>query len=139
MKLVSEIVAVEMEVGVSIRDVTEEVCAFIKKSKVKKGVLHANIVGSTGSITTIEYEPGVIEDLKQAINRFAPQIAKYQHDWAWGDGNGHSHVQAAIIGPSVSIGVLDGKPTLGTWQQIVAINHDIKPRSRQIVLTLVGE
>ena len=103
-----------------------------------EGSLAAAIVGSTGSITTIEYEPGVVEDLKEAINRIAPPGIYYAHEEAWHDGNGHSHVQAALLGPSISLPVRKGRLKLGTWQQVVVINHDNKPRQRTLEVTIIG-
>lgn len=96
------------------------------------------MVGSTGSITTIEFEPGVVADLKDAVDRIAPRDLVYQHELAWHDGNGHSHVQAAIMGPSITLPIRSGKFRLGTWQQVVAINHDNKSRQRSIEITLTG-
>ena len=96
------------------------------------------MVGSTGSLTTIEYEPGVVADLKEAINRLAPPDLPYAHELAWHDGNGHSHVQAALMGPSITLPLRSGKLRLGTWQQVVAINHDNHPRKRSIEVTLIG-
>ena len=97
------------------------------------------MIGSTGSITTIEYEPGVISDLKRAINRMAPPGEAYENEEAWHDGNGHSHVQAALIGPSIVIPIRNGSVSLGTWQQVVVINHDNRPRERTIDVSIVGE
>jgi secondary thiamine-phosphate synthase enzyme len=129
---------VEMQTGPDIKDVTDELNVVLKESGVQEGILSAFIVGSTGSLTTIEYEPGVIADLKAAINRLAPQDAFYAHEEAWHDGNGHSHVQAALLGPSLHLPVRDGRLCLGTWQQVVVINHDNRPRSRPIEVTVIG-
>ncbi len=124
--------------GIDIRDITDELNAFVRQSNIKTGVLCASMTGSTGSLTTIEYESGVVEDLKQAINRIAPPGAVYEHEKAWHDGNGHSHVQAALIGPSISITVRNASMKLGTWQQVVAINHDNRARKRSIEVTITG-
>jgi secondary thiamine-phosphate synthase enzyme len=96
------------------------------------------MIGSTGSLTTIEFEPGVVEDLKQAISRLAPPDLEYEHEKAWHDGNGHSHVQAALLGPSIVIPIRDGQLKLGTWQQVVAINHDNRPRTRTVEVSITG-
>ena len=101
-------------------------------------MLHAFVTGSTGSITTIEYEPGVVQDLKDAVNRLAPPGMDYAHERAWHDGNGHSHVQAALLGPSISVAVRKGRLALGTWQQVVVINHDNRSRSRRVEVTVTG-
>jgi secondary thiamine-phosphate synthase enzyme len=110
----------------------------VKNSRVVQGALTASAVGSTGSLSTIEYEAGVIDDLKKAINRLAPPDHVYAHDLAWHDGNGHSHVQAALLGPSISLPIRHSALRLGTWQQVVAINHDNRNRRRTIEVTIVG-
>lgn len=124
--------------GVGIVDVTHQLDDAVRDSGVKTGTLHATCLGSTGSLTCIEYEPGVVADLARAINELAPPGRDYEHERAWADGNGHSHVQAALVGPSIVIAVRQKKCSLGTWQQVVVINHDIKPRTRQIELTIIG-
>ena len=95
--------------------------------------------GSTGGITTIEYEPGVVADLKRAVNSLAAPGLEYEHEKAWDDGNGHSHVQAALMGPSIALAVRNGSLKTGTWQQVVVINHDNRPRRRPVAVTLIGE
>jgi len=129
---------VSLGMGPDIGDITTELDRLVKRSKIKNGVLCANIVGSTGSITTIEFEPGVVKDLKEAIDRLAPPGMPYAHEQAWHDGNGHSHVQAALLGPSITIAVRNSRLRLGTWQQIVVINHDNHPRDRSIAITITG-
>jgi len=129
---------VEMNTGPDLRDITPALEQLVKKSGIHHGILHATVVGSTGSITTIEYEPGAVQDLKDAIDRMAPRGIDYAHEQAWHDGNGHSHVQAALIGPSLAVAVRNGRLRLGTWQQVVAINHDNRPRSRPIEVTVIG-
>jgi secondary thiamine-phosphate synthase enzyme len=131
-------IGVSLGLGPDMADVTGKLASVVKKGKVKDGTLHASIVGSTGSITTIEYEPGVVEDLKRAIARLAPPDMEYEHEKAWHDGNGHSHVQAALLGPSIAIAVRGGALALGNWQQVVVINHDNRPRDRRVEVTLVG-
>ena len=130
--------SVSLKVGPDIRDITAQLEAALSRAGIENGVLHAFVVGSTGSITTIEYEPGVVEDLKAAIERLAPKGAYYAHEEAWHDGNGHSHVQAALLGPSLSIAVRDGRLALGTWQQVVVINHDNRGRERTVEVTITG-
>jgi secondary thiamine-phosphate synthase enzyme len=130
--------AVDLGEGPDILDITSELDGIVKRSKVFNGVLYATVVGSTGSITTIEYEPGVVQDLKDAIERLAPQGIEYAHEKAWHDGNGHSHVQAALIGPSIAVAVRNGHLRLGTWQQVVIVNHDNRPRHRSIEVTVTG-
>lgn len=133
-----ETVDVSLEVGPDIRDITPALLRCLEKSGIRNGSMHATMVGSTGSLTTIEFEPGVVEDLKQAMNRMAPPDITYAHELAWHDGNGHSHVQAAMMGPSISLPVRDGRLRLGTWQQVVAVNHDNRGRRRSIEVTIIG-
>ena len=131
-------IKISLGTGPDIMDITERLQTVVNLSRVSNGSLHATVIGSTGSLTTIEYEPGVIEDLKDAINRLAPPDIVYKHELAWHDGNGHSHVQAALLGPSLAIPVREGTLYLGTWQQSVVINHDNRPRSRKVAVTVVG-
>ena len=131
-------IEVSLEAGPDMCDITAALSRFIVESNINNGHLSATMVGSTGSLTSIEYEPGVIEDLKGAINRLAPRGAEYAHEKAWHDGNGHSHVQAALLGPSIDVPIRSGKIRLGTWQQVVAINHDNGPRKRTIEVTVFG-
>ncbi len=119
-------------------DISDEVASCVGKSGVDNGLVTVTVPGSTASITTIEYEPGVIEDLKRALERLAPSNISYAHDAKWGDGNGYSHVRAALMKPSLSIPVKDGEMTLGTWQQIVLCDFDNKPRSRSVVVQILG-
>jgi secondary thiamine-phosphate synthase enzyme len=127
-----------MAVGPALEDITGDLKAAVQESGIKDGVLHATAIGSTVSLTTIEHEPGVIEDLKRAIIRLAPPGLGYEHERAWHDGNGHSHVQAALLGPSLSVPIRDGNLTVGTWQQAVIINHDNRARQRRVEVTIIG-
>lgn len=132
-------IEVSLGTGPDIRDVTINFQHHLQESKIRNGHICATMVGSTGSLTTIEYEPGVVEDLKRAINTLAPPGQVYEHEKAWHDGNGHSHVQAALMGPSIALPIHEGRLSLGTWQQVVAINHDNHPRTRKIEITIMGE
>ena len=131
-------VKVEMRVGPDIIDITRQMLEIIKRSGVVDGTMHATVMGSTGSITTIEHEPGVVKDLKEAVNRLAPPELDYEHEKAWHDGNGHSHVQAALVGPSLVVPIRRNQLALGTWQQIVLINHDNRARQRVVEVTVIG-
>ena len=131
-------IEVSLRTGPDMGDITSALEQVIAESGIKTGQLCANVVGSTGSITTIEYEPGVVEDLKRAIASLAPPGLEYEHEKAWHDGNGHSHVQAALMGPSIALAVRNGRLKTGTWQQVVAINHDNHPRKRTIEVTVTG-
>jgi secondary thiamine-phosphate synthase enzyme len=131
-------IEVDLNTGPDIRDITDDINRIIGRSGIENGQATASIVGSTGSLTTIEYEPGVVQDLKDAINRLAPRDLAYAHELAWHDGNGHSHVQAALLGPSIALPIRRSQLLLGAWQQVVAINHDNRSRRRKIELTLLG-
>ena len=133
-----ESIEVALNTGPDIRDITGSITRLVQKSGIENGSLSAFMVGSTGSLTTIEFEPGVLEDLKRAMNRLAPLGLEYEHEKAWHDGNGHSHVQSALLGPSVVLPIRNGAMRRGTWQQVVAINHDNRPRKRTIEVTIIG-
>ena len=129
---------ISMDVGPDIANITDPLSQIAQRANAENGSLHASVIGSTGSLTTIEYEPGVVEDLRRAITRLAPPDIVYEHEKAWHDGNGHSHVQAALLGPSVVLPVRHGVLALGTWQQVVLINHDNRPRKRRVEVTVIG-
>jgi len=120
-------------------DLTGQVREQMENSGIKNGILHVFVPGSTASLTTIEYESGVLHDLERAIERLAPEGMDYEHDLRWGDGNGYSHVRAALLKPSLSIPVIDGRLGLGTWQQIVLLDFDNRPRERRIIIQIMGE
>jgi secondary thiamine-phosphate synthase enzyme len=113
--------------------------SIIKDASITDGLVTVFCPGSTGAITTVEYESGVLQDLKQALERIAPSNIPYQHDGRWGDGNGFAHVRAALMKPSLSIPLAGGKMTLGTWQQIVFIDFDNRERQRQLVVQVMGK
>lgn len=138
LEMVCETLTVSLETGPDIIDISAHLDQLVQKAAISDGVLNATMVGSTGSLTSIEYEPGVVADLKAAIERLAPADAYYAHEEAWHDGNGHSHVQAALLGPSISLPIRNRRIVRGTWQQIVAINHDNRARRRTIEVTLIG-
>ena len=120
-------------------DLTEEIVACIEQSAIRNGTASVFVPGSTGGVTTIEYEPGVVQDLQSCFDRLAPREIPYAHEQAWHDGNGHSHVRAGLLGPSLVLPVEDGRPTLGTWQQVVLVDFDNRPRQRTWVVTVMGE
>jgi secondary thiamine-phosphate synthase enzyme len=132
-------IEVALQVGPDIANITPQLAKVVAASAVRSGSANLTAIGSTASLTTIEFEPGAVEDLKRAIQRLAPQDADYAHEMAWHDGNGHSHVQAALLGPSVALPVRDGRLRLGTWQQVVLINHDIHARRRIVEVTVIGD
>ena len=117
-------------------DLTAEIAGAVAESGLVSGLANVFVGGSTAAVKTIEYEPGVLEDLARALNVIAPRDSAYAHDRAWGDGNGRSHVQAALVGPSLSIPFRDGRLLLGTWQQVVLLELDVRPsRSRRVTVT----
>jgi len=120
-------------------DITSQVLAEIKKSKIKSGICLVSCPGSTCGITTIEYEEGLIEDLKRALERIAPMSEDYEHCKKWGDCNGYAHIRSALLKPFLAVPIEDGKLALGTWQQIAFLDFDNRPRNREIIVKVVGE
>ncbi len=120
-------------------DLTDRVAGIVQKSEIRDGIVHVFNVGSTGAVGTIEFEPGLQRDLPEVLDRLMPPSPDYGHEQAWHDGNGHSHLQATTLGPSLSVPVAEGQLVLGTWQQIFHLECDIKPRQRTIVVTVLGE
>jgi secondary thiamine-phosphate synthase enzyme len=129
---------VRLEAEFGHRDVTEQVAQLVAQSGVKEGLAVVSLTGSTGAVTTIEYEPGALADLRRALDAVAPSNDDYAHNARWGDGNGFSHVRSALLKPSLAIPILDGRLHVGTWQQIVVINLDNRPREREIVAVVLG-
>ncbi len=121
------------------RDISAQVAGAISRSGLSAGVVTVSVVGSTASITTIEYEPGAVADLGTALEGLAPRHGDYRHHERWGDDNGSSHVRAAILGPSITLPFTDGQVHLGTWQQIVLAEFDTRPRTRRVVVQMLGE
>ncbi len=119
-------------------DLTPQVGRIVQESGVENGLVNVFVPGSTAAVTTIEYEAGVLADLKRALSVIAPENASYAHDRAWGDGNGRSHVKAAVVGPSLTVPLIDGDLGCGTWQQIVLLELDVRPsRNRSIIVTVL--
>jgi len=119
-------------------DITGEVSDAVSESGVTDGIVVVFAPGATGAVTTIEYESGLISDFKSMLERIAPQNITYAHNLRWGDGNGHSHVRASLLGPSLSVPLIDGRMQLGTWQQIIFIDLDNRPRDRKLIVQIVG-
>ena len=124
---------------VDIVDITSDVQKIVSKSKIKDGIACVFVLGSTGSITTVEYEPGLMQDLPEALEKIAPKNTYYKHHETWHDDNGHSHVRASLMGPSKSFPIKNGKLLHGTWQQLVFIEFDTRPRNRNIIVQIIGE
>ena len=122
-----------------VRDVTEVVARIVAGSGVTDGTVTVFVVGSTAGMTTIEFEPGAVSDLNRAFESLAPRHADYQHHLRWGDDNGSSHVRAALLGPSIVVPFEDGKLLLGTWQQLVLVEFDTRPRRRELVVQVAGD
>ena len=125
--------------GTDIVDLTDHVAERLSESGIETGLAVVFVPGSTGAITTIEYEGGVLNDLARAVERLAPEGMTYEHDQRWGDGNGYSHVRAALLGPSQTFPVQGGRLMLGTWQQIVLMDFDNRPRTRRVIIQIMGE
>jgi len=119
-------------------DITDMVNESVEASGIAEGQCLVFVGGSTASITTMEYEPGLVEDMKQALERIAPEGADYRHNEKWHDGNGHSHIRASLIGPSFVLPVSEGRIPLGTWQQVVLMPMDNRPRERKIMISITG-
>lgn len=120
-------------------DITPKVEAAVASSGMTEGLVSVFVIGSTASVTTIEFESGVIEDLRDAIERLAPRDIAYRHDATWGDGNGFAHVRASLLKPGITVPLTGGAMLLGTWQQIVLVDFDNRPRKRRVAIQIVGE
>ena len=120
-------------------DITAKVQNELERRKIQRGLATLFVSGSTASLTTIEYESGVLQDLKELLEKLIPSNRKYRHDDRWGDDNGFSHLRASLLGPSLQVPIADGKLMLGTWQQIVLLDFDNRPRTREIVVQIMGE
>ena len=120
-------------------DLTGDVARVVSESRVRSGLVHIFNVGSTGAIGTIEFEPGLQQDLPAMLDKLFPPSRDYGHEHAWHDGNGHSHLQATMLGPSLTVPINDGTLVLGTWQQVFHLECDIKPRRRTIMITAMGD
>ena len=139
MTVISKTIRLSTQGNCDMIDITAEIADEIKNSNINNGVATIFISGSTAGITTIEYETGLVSDFKDMWERNVPLNLPYQHDRRWGDGNGYSHVRASLQGPSLVVPFVNKKMTLGTWQQIVVVDFDNRPRAREIVLQLLGE
>ena len=139
MTVQTEEITLQSRGNCDIIDITSQVAKHVEKSAINNGTVTLFVVGSTAGITTIEYEPNLLSDFKDMWERNVPLNISYQHDRRWGDGNGFSHVRAALQGPSLVVPFMNKKMTLGTWQQIVVIDFDNRPRTREIVLQLLGD
>lgn len=122
-----------------VKDISGEVGRLVAASGIQTGVAHVFVIGSTAAVVTIECEPGLARDLPEMLDRLVPPSGDYGHEQAWHDGNGHSHLQATALGPSLTLPIARGEPALGTWQQVVLVECDTRPRERTVVITIMGE
>jgi secondary thiamine-phosphate synthase enzyme len=120
-------------------DITAKVKEHIRREKVQSGLASLFVNGSTAALTTIEYEPGLIQDLKEFVEKHIPSNRRYHHDDRWNDDNGFSHLRASLFGPSLTIPIENSQPCLGTWQQVILLDFDNRPRTREIIVQLIGE
>ncbi len=139
MKIISDEIIKKTEGKCDIINLTDELERFIGKTKAINGLLTVFSVGSTGGISTVEYEPGLLKDIPKFFEKIIPSSVRYNHDDTWGDGNGHSHIRSFIVKTSLSIPVIKGELTLGTWQQVVFVDFDNRQRTRRIILQYIGE
>ncbi len=139
MSIATRQLSLETEGNCDIRDITGEVASELGKTGLKNGTVTVFVPGATGGITTVEFEDGLVRDLRELFDSIAPEGKGYYHDQKWHDGNGHSHVRASLLGPSLTVPFTDGSLTLGTWQQIIFVDFDVRRRSRSLVLQFVGE
>ena len=137
--IVTETISINTKGFSDFIDINSLVLSIVKRSLIANGLVTIFCPGSTGSITTIEYESGVLQDLKDALERIAPSDIPYEHNERWGDGNGFSHVRAALMKPSLTVPLVNGNLTLGTWQQIVFIDFDNRGRHRDIIVQIIGD
>ncbi len=137
--IVTEYVDFQTKGNAEMTDLTSKAARALERSGLEAGVVVVFAFGATGAVTTIEYEPGLVEDMKDALERIAPKEIEYAHNQRWGDGNGHSHIRASVIGPSLTVPFSEGKLMLGTWQQIVFLDLDNRPRYRRVVVQIMGE
>lgn len=139
MPVVTKIIVVRSNGENNMIDITRQTDEAVKASKLQDGIVIIFVSGSTAAVTTIEYEPGLKKDFPEMLARIAPKEIEYEHDNAWHDGNGHSHVRASLIGPSLAVPFNNKSLMLGTWQQIVLLEMDTRPRERKVVLQMIGD
>jgi len=139
MTVASRTIRLNTKGNCDIVDITSEVAREVSDSGISNGTATIFITGSTAGVTTIEFEPGLVADFKDMWDRMIPQNIPYQHDRAWGDGNGHSHVRASLLSASLTVPFMNKRLTLGTWQQIVLLDFDNRSRSREIIVQVIGE
>ena len=139
MSVIADTIFLSTKGDCDVVDITPQVAKKLGASGLKNGIVTISVIGSTGALTTCEFEPGLVQDIKETFDRLIPQGKRYHHDDAWGDGNGHAHLRASLVGPSLTIPFQGGNLVLGTWQQIIFIDFDNRPRQRKISVQFLGE
>lgn len=137
--IINDTISLSTRGNSQIIDITPRVREIVERTNVKNGMVGVFVPGSTGAVTTIEYESGALADLQELLDRIIPPDSSYRHNDTWGDGNGHSHLRASLLGPSLTIPLIDGALRLGTWQQVVFIDCDNRPRQRTLILQILGD
>lgn len=138
MAVVTEYLKYSTQGNAQVINITDDVARLIRASGIDEGLMTVSVVGSTGALTTCEYEPGLVEDIPEVMEKLIPQ-RNYHHDRTWGDGNGHSHLRSSLVGPSLSIPFKKAQMILGTWQQVIFVDFDNRPRQRELVAQCMGE
>jgi len=138
MAVVTKYIEVSTQGNAQVVDITSKVSDHLQKTSLKNGIVNINVCGSTGALTTCEYEPGLVQDIKEFFDKLIP-AGNYHHDRAWGDGNGHSHLRASLVGPSLTLPFNKGELVLGQWQQIIFIDFDNRSRDRKLILQFLGD
>jgi secondary thiamine-phosphate synthase enzyme len=139
MKIVTKIIGIDTKGHTHVVDLSPRLETCLNESEMQNGSMTVFVSGSTAGVTTVEFEPGLLKDLPEAFEKIAPEGRRYHHDDTWHDGNGHAHVRASLLGPSLTVPFADGKLLLGTWQQVVLIDFDNRSSRREIVVQMVGE
>ncbi len=138
MAVITEQIQCQTEGNAQVINITDEVQEKVAAAGLAAGLVTVSVIGSTGALTTCEYEPGLVQDIPELMDKLIP-AGRYHHDDTWGDGNGHSHLRASLVGPSVTIPFTNGQMVLGTWQQIIFIDFDVRARQRELVVQIMGE
>lgn len=139
MRVLTRTIELQTEGNAAAIDITSRIREALVSTQLEAGIVTVFVPGATGAVTTVEYEPGLLRDLEELWERIAPRERVYAHDRAWGDGNGHSHLRASLLGPSLTLPFTEGRLLLGTWQQVIFVDFDVRPRSRRIILQFLGE
>lgn len=139
MRVISEHIEIPTKGNTDIINISEKIKSVVNKSGIKNGIVNLFVVGSTAGLSTMEFEPGLLKDLPETFDKIAPKNHRYHHDDTWHDGNGYAHVRSTLLGTSLTIPIEDGATQLGTWQQVVLIDFDNRPRQRKIICKILGD